>query len=93
VAGKTTVLPFGVDVIQAVSQGRFALGVSQSSEITNHPGVQMVGPLPAPHAQATGYGAALASESAAARALLDYLRTPAAVQALRDSGFGAAPAR
>jgi molybdate transport system substrate-binding protein len=93
VAGKTTVLPFGVDVIEAVSQGRFALGVSQSSEITNHAGVQMVGPLPAPHAQGTAYGAALASESAAARALLDYLRTPAAVQALRAGGFGAATAR
>jgi len=91
VAAKTTVLPFGVDVIQAVAQGRFALGVSQSSEITNHPGVQMVGPLPAPHAQGTGYGAATASDSAAGRALLDYLRTPPALQALQASGFGAAP--
>ena len=90
-AARTTVLPFGVDVIEAVAQGRFALGVSQSSEITNHPGVRLVGPLPAPHAQGTGYAAALASESVAGRALMEYLRTPAAVQVFRESGFGAAP--
>src|SRR3954451_3830589 len=36
VAPKATVLPFGVDVINAVAQGRYALGVSQSSEISNH---------------------------------------------------------
>jgi molybdate transport system substrate-binding protein len=91
VAGRTTVLPFGVDVIEAVAQGRYALGVSQSSEITNHPGVQLVGALPAPHAQGTGYGAALASESTAGRALMDYLRSPQALEAFRASGFGAVP--
>lgn len=91
VAGKTTVLPFGVDVIEAVAQGRYALGVSQSSEITNHPGVQLVGALPAPHAQGTSYGAAAASDSAAGRAFIDYLRTPQAAQAFRTSGFGPLP--
>jgi len=91
VAAKATVLPFGVDVIEAVAQGRYALGVSQSSEITNHPGVRLVGALPAPHAQGTGYAAALASDSAAGRALLDWLRTPAGLQAFRDSGFAPAP--
>ena len=87
VAAKSTVLPFGVDVIAGVAQGRYALGVSQSSEITGHPGVQLVGPLPAPHARGTGYSAALLADGAAARALLDFLKTPAAVQAFRDSGF------
>lgn len=91
VAGKTTVLPFGVDVIEAVAQGRYALGVSQSSEITNHPGVRLVGALPAPHARGTAYGAARTSDSAAARAWMDYLRGPQATQAFRDSGFGSAP--
>jgi molybdate transport system substrate-binding protein len=88
VAPKATVLPFGVDVIEAVAQGRYALGVSQSSEISNHAGVRMVGPLPPPHAQGTRYAAARTSDSAAARALLDHLRTPEAQQAFRDSGFG-----
>jgi molybdate transport system substrate-binding protein len=88
VAAKTTVLPFGVDVIEAVAQGRYALGVSQSSEISNHPGVRLVGALPAPHAQGTRYAAARTSESEAARALVDYLGTPQAQQAFRASGFG-----
>ena len=92
VAAKTTVLPFGVDVIDAVSQGRYALGVSQSSEITQHPGVRLVGPLPPPHAQGTAYSAALASDSAGGRALLEFLRSPQATKAFRDSGFGDAPA-
>ena len=91
VAPKATVLPFGVDVIEAVAQGRYALGVSQSSEISNHPGVQLAGPLPPPHAQGTGYAAARVSDAPAGQALLDYLRTPAAMGAFRSSGFS--PAR
>lgn len=87
VAAKTTVLPFGVDVIEAVAQGRYALGVSQSSEITNHPGVRLVGALPPPHAQGTGYAAALASEGAAGRALLAYLDSPEGRAAWAASGF------
>lgn len=86
-AGKTTVLPFGVDVIEAVAQGRHALGVSQSSEITNHPGVHLVGALPPPHAQGTGYAAARASEGAAGRALLAYLDSPEGRAAWAASGF------
>lgn len=86
-AGKTTVLPFGGDVIEAVAQGRFALGVSQSSEISNHPGVRLVGALPPPHAQGTGYGAALASEGAAGRALLAYLDSPEGRAAWATGGF------
>ncbi|MDB5858066.1 MAG: transporter periplasmic substrate-binding protein [Ramlibacter sp.] len=86
---KMTVLPFGVDVITAVAAGKFALGVSQSSEIMAHPGVRFVGGLPPPYAQATGYGAALASGSAGAAALLEYLAQPAAQAAWRASGFTA----
>lgn len=89
VADKLTVLPFGVDVIAAVAQGRYALGVSQSSEIMGHPGVRFVGALPAPYAQATAYGAALASDSAAGRALLAFLAQPLAQAAWRESGFAA----
>ncbi|MCG2591950.1 substrate-binding domain-containing protein [Ramlibacter sp. XY19] len=88
-APRLTVLPFGVDVINAVAAGKFALGVSQSSEIMAAQGVRFVGGLPAPHAQATGYGAALASGSGAAVALLEFLATPAAQSAWRASGFTA----
>ena len=81
------VLPFGVDVIKDVSTGKYALGVSQSSEILQHEGITMVGALPAPYALITGYSAAAASERPAARLLLDFLATAPAMQLLRATGF------
>lgn len=89
--GKTSVLPFGVDVIAAVAEGRYALGISQSSEIMQHPDIRFAGPLPAPHGLSTGYGAALASQSAAAKQLLDFLGTAQAAREFTVSGFVAAP--
>ena len=85
--GRVTVLPFGVDVITGVAQGRFGLGVSQSSEVLQHEGVRYAGALPAPHALATGYAAALASDSAAARQLLEFLGRPPAQAQWHASGF------
>lgn len=38
VAKRSTVLPFGVEVIEAVAAGEYELGVSQSSEIVQHKG-------------------------------------------------------
>ena len=87
VAPRVTLMPFGVEVIEAVAQGRQSLGVSQSSEIMGHAGVQFAGALPPPYARGTGYGAALARDGDAARALLAYLASPAGLQALRASGF------
>ena len=88
---KTTVLPFGVDVIAAVAEGRFALGVSQSSEIMQHHGIRFAGGLPAPHALATGYGAALASSSAAGAQWLAFVAGPQGTAAFAASGFVAGP--
>ena len=88
-APRLTVLPFGVEVITAVAQGRFDLGVSQSSEIMPHPGVRFVGGLPAPYVLATGYSAALVSDTPSARALLEFLGSEQAREAWRDSGFSA----
>ncbi len=84
---RTVMLSFGVDVIQGVKEGRFALGVSQSSEILQHDGVRYAGALPAPYGLATAYGMALASDSGAAKALLEFLRTPQAQVQWRASGF------
>jgi molybdate transport system substrate-binding protein len=91
IKSKTTLLPFGVDVIRDVSEGKFAIGVSQSSEIMQHPGIRFAGGLPAPYALSTGYGAALASDAAPAQQLLRFIATPEAMQAFRSSGFVAAP--
>ncbi len=89
--GKTTMLSFGVDVIRAVSEGTYAIGVSQSSEIMQHPGIRFAGALPAPHGLSTGYGAALASDSPAARQLLAFMATAQAAKAFAHSGFVATP--
>lgn len=84
---RLTVLPFGVEVIKDVSRGKYALGVSQSSEILQHEGITMVGPLPPPLALTTRYAAALASTQPAARQLLQFLASPTALQQFRATGF------
>ena len=88
IAGRLTVLPFGVGVIQAVAAGRFELGVSQSSEISLHPGVSLAGPLPEPYALLTPYGAAV-MQGAAEQALtfVDFLQAQAGREALAAAGF------
>lgn len=84
---KITILPFGVDVITGVAQGRYALGISQSSEIMQHEGVRYAGPLPAPHGLSTAYSVALTSENEAARQLLAFLLGPQALAEFAASGF------
>ena len=58
VGSRVTVLPFGGDVIKAVAEGRFEIGVSQSSEIVAHADVVLAGRLPAPFDHRTRYVAA-----------------------------------
>jgi molybdate transport system substrate-binding protein len=55
---RIVVLGFGGDVIAGVAEGRFDIGVSQSSEIVAHPGVVLAGRLPEPYAHHTRYRAA-----------------------------------
>lgn len=84
---RITVLPFGVHVIKAVSRGQYALGVSQSSEILQHEGITMVGPLPSPHGLTTPYAAALASTQPAARQLLQFMAGLQGLRHFRATGF------
>jgi molybdate transport system substrate-binding protein len=84
---KLHVLAFGVDVIKDVSVGKYALGVSQSSEILQHDGIAMVGPLPAPFALTTGYSAAVTSALPAAELLLQFLASAPAAAQFRATGF------
>jgi molybdate transport system substrate-binding protein len=84
---RLTVLPFGVDVIKDVSNGKYAVGVSQSSEILQHANIAMVGPLPAPYALTTPYSAAVTSKQPAAMQLLDFLASPVAMERFRLTGF------
>jgi molybdate transport system substrate-binding protein len=85
---RITVLPFGVDVIEAVAAGRFDLGVSQSSEILQSPGVAYAGALPTPFALTTPYAAAAVVGSTGAAGLLEFLALPASIVQFRATGFG-----
>ena len=90
VSARVTVLPFGGDVIEEVARGRFEIGVSQSSEIVSHPGVALVGRLPAPYDRRTRYLAAkLVGAGARADAVLAVLQTAAARSVFAEFGFEA----
>lgn len=89
VAKRTTVLPFGVEVIEAVAAGKYELGVSQSSEIVQHKGVRYIGALPPPHRLGTRYQVAALKDRAAAASLIDFMQTSTARGAMRASGFAA----
>lgn len=89
VAKRVTVLPFGVEVIEAVAAGKYELGVSQSSEIVQHTGVRYVGALPAPYRLNTRYQIAALKDRANAASLIEFLHSPAARDTSRASGFAA----
>ena len=82
-------LPFGVEVIEAVATGKFELGVSQSSEIVQHKGVRYLGALPPPYRLGTRYQVAAIKATPTAVSLLKFLQTSAAREAMRASGFAA----
>ena len=87
VAGKVTVLPFGVEVIEAVAAGKFDIGVSQSSEIVQHKGVRYLGALPAPHRLATRYQIAALKDRPLGVSLTEFVGTEAGKYARSESGF------
>ena len=87
VAGKVTVLPFGVEVIEAVAAGKFEIGVSQSSEIVQHKGVRYLGALPLPHRLATRYQIAALKDRPLGASLAEFVVTEAGKIARRESGF------
>ena len=91
VSRRVTVLPFGVEVIEAVAAGKYELGVSQSSEIVQHKGVRYLGPLPPPHQLATRYQVAVIKGSTLGASLAEFTQTSAGRQASEASGFARSP--
>lgn len=85
---KLVILPFGVDVIEGVGEGKFELGASQSSEIVPYTTVTYVGDLPAPFALRTPYVAGVVHNSAKGANLLKFLASPAGQASFAASGFG-----
>ena len=88
IRARVTVLPFGGDVIKAVAEGRFEIGVSQSSEIVAHADVVLAGRLPAPFDHRTRYVAAKGVGAVpGADAFLAMLQSSSGRVALMEIGF------
>jgi molybdate transport system substrate-binding protein len=82
--------PPGVPVGTLVARGEVELGFQQLSELMHLPGIDVIGPMPAGLEIVTTFSAGLCAASArpaAVRALLDFLRSPAAADAKRRHGM------
>ena len=90
VAPRLVQAPPGVPVAALVARGEVALGFQQLSELLNVPGIEIVGPLPAPVRIVTTFSGALGvagAQAEAARALLDFMASPACDAAKRTHGM------
>jgi molybdate transport system substrate-binding protein len=75
---------------QFLPTGEVELAIQQTPELLQVPGIEIVGPLPAPHQLVTVFVAGIEKTSGkadAARSLIDFLRTPAAAAVFREKGL------
>ena len=83
-------------VATVVARGEAEIGFQQVSELLPIPGVDYVGPLPEGAQRTTVFAAGIAvgsKEPQAARELIRYFTSPAAMPAIKQSGLDPAPAR
>jgi molybdate transport system substrate-binding protein len=86
---KTKVQTAPAQIAPAVAKGDAELGVFLTNVLTA-PGVELVGPFPGDLQQELVFTSAIAadtSEADAARALIDYLKTPAATAVIKAAGM------
>ena len=86
---KTKVQAAPTAIAPAVARGEAELGIFLAN-VFNAPGIELAGPLPADLQQELVFPAAIATEAkevAAARELIDFLKTPAAVAAIKAAGM------
>jgi molybdate transport system substrate-binding protein len=89
VKAKTKVQATPAQIAPAVARGEAELGIFLTNVLIA-PGVDFVGPLPAPLQQQLTFTAAVAAdtkEADAARAFVDFLMTPSAVTAIKAAGM------
>jgi molybdate transport system substrate-binding protein len=80
----------GAQVAEAVADGRAEIGNTNLTELVPHPGVKVIGPIPAPLGLVISYVGAVTTDSAnrdAARALLAVLTSPAAREKFKAAGL------
>ncbi|HVW70334.1 MAG TPA: substrate-binding domain-containing protein [Steroidobacteraceae bacterium] len=94
IRSRTVVSPPGVPVGSLVAGGQAELGFQQLSELMTLPGIKVLGPLPPAIQTITIFSGGVSAgcpRPEAARALLNYLKSPAAAAAKRR--FGMDPAQ
>src|SRR5215472_9926226 len=86
---KTKVEALPTAIAPAVAKGEAELGIFLTN-VFNAPGIELAGPFPADLQQELVFPAAVATdakEPAAAKALIDFLKTPAAVDVIKATGM------
>jgi molybdate transport system substrate-binding protein len=87
--GKSTMVP-AEPVGRVVARGEAEIGFQPLSALRPVPGIDIVGPIPPEVQRPTVYAAGIAAstkEPAVAKALIDYLASPASAEAVRESGM------
>jgi molybdate transport system substrate-binding protein len=80
----------GVSTMELIAKGEAEIGVTQISLIVGAPGVELAGALPAELQRYTGFSAGVvtgAKEPEAAKALLKFLTSPAAISVIKAKGM------
>jgi molybdate transport system substrate-binding protein len=86
---KTQAFPAPSAIAPAVAKGDAEIGIFLMN-VFNAPGIELAGPFPADLQQELVFTAAIATdakETEAAKAFLDYLKTPAAIAAIKTAGM------
>ncbi len=90
IKSKIKLLPSSNPAAHAVANGEAELGITQISEILPYAGAELVGPLPSEIQLTTVFPAAVAvgtKEPEAAKALIKFLTSPAAITVLKAKGL------
>ncbi len=92
IGDRIVIAPPGVPVGRLVARGEVELGFQQHAELLHLDGIDVLGPLPAAIQIVTTFSGAVGARAAqpeAARALLEFLESPAAGDAKRRHGMEA----